>query len=312
MTSTELLNRLDELRHGRTPFVLATVVRAQRPTSARPGDSALVLPDGTVEGFVGGVCAESTVQLHGLRLLETGESVLLRITPGGAAAAESAPEDEGLVTVANPCRSGGTLDIFFEAHLPPLLVHVQGHAPIARALLDLGRALGYDARPAGPGTPLPDDLDAVLIASHGRDEEAPLAAAVRAGVPYVGLVASPRRGAAVLAGLELTREERARVHTPAGLDIGARTPAEIAVSVYAEVIAVRRCAAARPARPTGPDTAAPGRPAAEAVDPVCGMTVAVTSGTAALTGAAGGPVYFCGPGCRHAYTDDPDRYAHAS
>ncbi|MFE2546784.1 XdhC family protein [Actinacidiphila glaucinigra] len=319
MTSTELLNRLDELRHGRTPFVLATVVRAQRPTSARPGDSALVLPDGTIEGFVGGVCAESTVQLQGLRLLETGESVLLRITPGGGAAtatagsaAGSAAEDEGLVTVANPCQSGGTLDIFLEAHLPPLLVHVHGRAPIARALLDLGRALGYDARPAGPGTPLPDDLDAVLVASHGRDEEAPLAAAVRAGVPYVGLVASPRRGAAVLAGLGLTPQERARVHTPAGLDIGARTPPEIAVSVYAEVIAVRRCRAARPARPTGPDTAVPGRPVAEAVDPVCGMTVAVTPGAFALTGPAGGPVYFCGPGCRHAYTDDPDRYAHAS
>ncbi|WP_431965854.1 XdhC family protein [Actinacidiphila sp. bgisy160] len=310
MTSTELLHRADELRHGRTPFVLATVVRAQRPTSARPGDSALVLPDGTVEGFVGGVCAESTVQLQGLRLLETGESVLLRITPGGA---ETGAQDEGLVTVGNPCQSGGTLDIFLEAHLPPLLVHVQGHAPIARALLDVGRALGYDARPAEPGTPLPDDLDAVVIASHGRDEEATLAGAVRAGVPYVGLVASPRRGAAVLAGLGLTPRERARVHTPAGLDIGARTPAEIAVSVYAEVIAVRPRPAAPPAaRPAAPDTAAPGPPVAEAVDPVCGMAVAVTPGTVALTGQGGGSVYFCGPGCRHAYTDDPARYAHAS
>ncbi|WUD71793.1 XdhC family protein [Streptomyces sp. NBC_00510] len=319
MKSTELLDRADQLRQGRTPFVLATVVRAQRPTSAKPGDSALVLPDGTVEGFVGGVCAESTVQLQGLRLLETGESVLLRITPGGAEGAAGrgadggGAEGEGLVTVANPCQSGGTLDIFLEAHLPPLLVHVLGHAPIARALLDVGRALGYDARPAEPGTPLPDDLDAVVIASHGRDEEASLAAAVRAGVPYVGLVASPRRGTAVLAGLGLTPQERARVHTPAGLDIGARTPAEIAVSVYAEVIAVRPRPAARPGgRPGTGQPAASQRPVAQAVDPVCGMSVAVTPGTVALTGQGGGAVYFCGPGCRHAYTDDPTRYAHAS
>ena len=81
MTNTELLTRADVLRHGRTPFVLATVVRAERPTSAKAGDRALVLPDGTLEGFVGGTCAETTVRLQGLRLLETGESPLLRITP---------------------------------------------------------------------------------------------------------------------------------------------------------------------------------------------------------------------------------------
>jgi xanthine dehydrogenase accessory factor len=305
MANTRLLTRADELRHGRTPFVLATVVRAERPTSAKPGDSALVLPDGTVEGFVGGTCAESTVQLQGLRLLETGESVLLRITPEGRG---GRGEREGLVTVANPCLSGGTLDIFLEANLPPVLVHVHGHAPIARALIDVGRALGHEVRAADPGTPLPPDLDVVVIASHGRDEEAVLTAAVRAGVPYVGLVASPRRGAAVLAALGLDEEERARVHTPAGLDIGARTPAEIAVSVYAEIIALRP----RPAACRGRPDAAVGRPVAEAVDPVCGMAVAVTAGSVSLAEESGGTVYFCGPGCRHAYTDDPARYAHAS
>lgn len=119
MTNTELLNRADVLRHGRTPFVLATVVHVERPTSARPGDSALVLPDGTVEGFVGGTCAETTVQLQGLRVLETGESLLLRITPAADTGGEGARDPvEGLVTVANPCLSGGTLDIFLEANLP--------------------------------------------------------------------------------------------------------------------------------------------------------------------------------------------------
>src|SRR5690348_374733 len=109
MTSSDLLERAQRLRSARTPFVLATVVRAQRPTSAKAGDSALVLADGTVDGFVGGACAESTVRLEGLRLLATGESTLLRITPTGAG---PDPDDEGLVTVANPCLSGGTLEIF--------------------------------------------------------------------------------------------------------------------------------------------------------------------------------------------------------
>ncbi|WP_445529882.1 XdhC family protein [Streptomyces cyslabdanicus] len=307
MTNAELLTRADALRHGRTPFVLATVVHVERPTSARPGDSALVLPDGTVEGFVGGSCAETTVQLQGLRVLRTGESVLLRITPGADTGAEGPPgPGEGLVTVANPCLSGGTLDIFLEANLPPALAYVYGHAPIARALLDVGRVLGLDARPASPAGPLPPDLDVVVIATHGRDEETVLIDAVRAGIPYIGLVASPKRGAAVLTALDLTEEQRARIHTPAGLDIGARTPAEIALSVYAQIVALRP-QAARAAPPAAESTAP--RILTEDVDPVCGMTVAITPDTLSLD-RAGTRVYFCGPGCRHAFADDPSRYAH--
>jgi xanthine dehydrogenase accessory factor len=225
-----VLTRADALTSCRTPFVLATVVRAERPTSAKPGDRALVLPDGTMEGFVGGSCAENTVRLQGLRLLRTGESTILRITPSEP----SETVTEGMVTVGNPCLSGGTLEIFLEAMFPPKLVHVHGDGPVARALVDVGRASGHDVRP--PADPLPDDLVALVVASHGRDEESLLEKALRAGVPYVGLVASRRRGAAVLASLDLTPEQRARVHTPAGLDIGARTPAEIALSVYAQMV----------------------------------------------------------------------------
>ncbi len=285
--------RLDDLRFDRTPFVLATVVRAERPTSAKPGDRALVLPDGSMEGFVGGTCAESTVRLQGLRLLATGESTLLRITPS----AESETVAEGLVTVGNPCLSGGSLDIFLEAVLPPMLVHVHGDAPVARALVDIGRACGHDVRSPEPGADVPADLGALVVASHGRDEEAVLEAALRAEVPYVGLVASRRRGQAVLASLDVGDEQRARVHTPAGLDIGARTPAEVAVSVYAEVISTR---APLP-------TPTPVVLAAEAVDPVCGMTVAVSDTALSLVDGER-TVYFCGPGCRQAYTAAPESY----
>jgi xanthine dehydrogenase accessory factor len=292
--STDLLGRADELRTGRTPFVLATVVRAERPTSAKPGDRALVLPDGTLEGFVGGTCAESTVRLQCLRLLETGESTLLRITP--TEEAEPTPTAEGTVTVNNPCLSGGTLDIFLEAMLPPVLVYVYGVGPIARALLDLGTALGYDVRATEPAAALPADLAAVVVAAHGRDEQDVLTAAVRAGVPYVGLVASRRRGAAVLAELDLPAGS---VHTPAGLDIGGRSAAEIALSIYAELIGER------PRRPAAPPPAA-APVTAEALDPVCGMTVAITPSTLS-TEVHGRRVYFCGPGCRRAFLDQTDQ-----
>lgn len=288
-----VLTRVDALRSGRTPFVLATVVRAERPTSAKPGDRALVLPDGSMEGFVGGTCAESTVRLQGLRLLETGESTLLRITP----TAESETVSEGVVTVGNPCLSGGSLDIFLEAMLPPMLVHVHGDAPVARALVEIGRAIGHDVRRPEVDAVLPADLGALLVASHGRDEEPLLAAALRAGVRYVGLVASRRRGRLVLESLDVPDEQRARVHTPAGLDIGARTPAEVALSVYAELVSTR---APLPA----PE---PVVLVAEAVDPVCGMRVAVSESALSLVD-NGVTVYFCGPGCRQAYADDPERY----
>ncbi|HJQ47874.1 MAG TPA: XdhC family protein [Amycolatopsis sp.] len=292
MATRELLAQAEELRARRRPFVLATVVRVQRPTSAKPGDCALVLPDGTIEGFVGGGCAESTVRLQGVRLLGTGRSTLLRITP------EAGQErvEEGVVTVGNPCLSGGTLEIFLEAQLPPALVVVFGDAPVARALVSTGRALGYDVRAGGA---IPDDADAVIVASHGRDEDKQLREAVAAGIGYIGLIASRRRGRAVLATLDI---DRGRVHTPAGLDIGARTPAEIAVSVYAEIIA------ARP-RGTTPEPAAVPEPA-EALDPVCGMTVAITKDTPQFSH-AGRPYYFCGPGCRQAFADEPERYVDA-
>lgn len=245
---TDLLSRASALRAQRKPFVVATVVRAQRPTSAKAGDTALILADGTLDGFVGGTCATSTVLAQGLRLLASGESTLLHITPDpGAKGAE-----EGAVTVANPCLSGGALDVFLEPMLPPPLVHVLGDAPVARALVALGEPLGYEVvATVDPAAPIPPDAVAVVVASHGHDEEPVLAAALRAGVPYVALVASRRRGAAVLSSLDV---DASAVHSPAGLDIGARTAPEVALSILAEIIATRPRAAPPP--PVVPPTAA--------------------------------------------------------
>lgn len=294
-----LAERVETLRSGRTPFVLATVVRVLPPTSATPGDRAVLLADGSMEGFVGGACSETTVRAHALRCLARGSSTLLRITPGAAGESES----DGLVTVGNPCASGGTVDIFLESMVPPTLVAVYGDAPVARALARVGGSMGAEVRTVNVAEPFTDAPAAVLLASHGRgDEAAVLTAALRAEVPYIGLIASPTRGAAVLDALDVSDQQRAAVHTPAGFDIGARTPGEIAVSVLAEIIDDR------PRRPRAPEM--PAGAATEAIDPVCGMTVAITAATLSDT-SSGGRVYFCGPGCLHAYADDPARYGQA-
>ncbi|MFJ2264127.1 XdhC family protein [Streptomyces sp. NPDC087844] len=312
--------RMAELTGRRVPFVRATVVRARRPASARPGDTALVLADGRIEGFVGGVCAEATVRVQALRILRDGESLLLRISPDETADGTGEPVvEEGAVSVRNPCLSGGALEIFLEPLRPAPRVLVFGESPVARALLDFAPALGYGITPVSgadePDTPGVESLAgtrAVVIASHGRDEERALLSAVRAGVPYVGLVASPRRGAAVLAGLahELDEEQRARVRTPAGLWIGARTPGEIALSILAEVVQAVRSPVAEVVEAEAARSGAP--VTVTATDPVCGMEVAGSAATTPYSDAGGaGRRWFCCPSCREAYEKDPVRYARA-
>ncbi|WP_198663603.1 XdhC family protein [Jiangella endophytica] len=290
--TTAIEDRAGQLLAGRIPFVHATVVRAQVPASARAGDDAIILADGTIEGFVGGQCTESSVRAAALGAIRDGESVLLRVLPQDEG---EFPETPGARVVVNPCLSGGAMEIFLQPRLPRPLLHVIGHSPIAAALFELGAPLGFDVQRAAPGAAPGPVPTALLIASHGGDEPAAIRAALDAGVGWIGLVASPRRGAGVLAELTLTEGERDRVSTPAGLDIGARTAAEIALSILAELVReVRAGRLAVPAR--APASDAP----REAVDPVCGMTVVVGPDTPHLV-VDGADVWFCGPGCRDTY-----------
>jgi xanthine dehydrogenase accessory factor len=310
MIQGDLAIHVQSLLSERTPFVLATVVRARRPTSVRPGNAAVVLPDGTMEGFVGGVCAESSVRLHALRAMETGDPLLLRLVPQDGDA-EGADAIEGAVVERNPCLSGGALEIFLEPHLPAARVVVVGGSPIAEAIVAVAKAAGYDIlrAPAGAGVEV-TAAAAVIVASHGNGEEAVISEALRAGVGYVALVASPKRGAAVRAELDVPAQLTAQLHTPAGLNIGARTPAEIAISILAEMV---ECHHADPV-PGRPEALAPA-PAVVAVatDPVCGMQVAITDAAPHLE-VAGDLVYFCCDGCRTRYAAEhaEDLAAHQS
>ena len=298
MIAARLSRRVDELRATRTPFVVATVVRAQRPTSVHTGDAALVLGDGTIEGFVGGTCAEQSVRLHALRALETGEALLLRILPGDG----EAPAAEGAVTVQNPCLSGGSLEIFLEPMLASPRVLVVGETPIASAVARMGAELDLDmVVVAGADVePATDDL-ALVVAAHGRDELSALRRGLEAGLPYVGLVASRVRGSAVVAELHakgLAAERLATLETPAGLDLGARTPEEIALSILARIVAVRRGEQTLSVRVVAP---APAVEPATAIDPVCGMAVAAVAQTPHVDH-EGRRVYFCCDGCRSTWT----------
>jgi xanthine dehydrogenase accessory factor len=231
MIAGSLDRTAERLRAGGEPYVHATVVRAQAPTSVHPGDAALVHPAGTVDGFVGGHCALESVRAHAAQVLATGEPLLLRIVPEPEAEAR-----EGVVVAHNPCLSGGAFEVFLEPWLPPPRLRVVGGAPMARALAELAGAAGYEV--LSGGEPQAGDA-AVVVASHGEGEEAALAQALHAEVPYVALVASRRRGEAVVASLDAPADQRERGPGPAGLVIGARTPVEVAVSILAQLIASR-------------------------------------------------------------------------
>jgi xanthine dehydrogenase accessory factor len=285
MIKGDLADRMEELIAARVPFVTATVVRAMSPTSVRPGDSALVLADGQIDGFVGGVCAQASVRLHAARALETGEAVILRLEPG---AGEETVED-GIVVDHNPCLSGGTMEIFLEPQLPALRIVIAGDTPIARALAQIALAAGYDV--GRDAEPTASDA-AVVVASHGNAEEAMLARALEVGVGYVALVASDKRGAAVRDSLDVPDALREQLHTPAGLAIGAETPEEIAIAILAEFVS-KRVAQPPPALVA---------PVQTAIDPVCGMTVTISDAT--LHADIGGErFWFCSEGCRTAYIE---------
>lgn len=285
--------RARELSGERVPFVHATVVRAQPPSSAHAGDDAIVLADGSIEGFVGGQCTQSSVRTAALGALADNRAVLLRVLPEGTA---EFPDTPGAQVVVNPCLSGGSVEIFLEPILPPPRIEVVGTSPVAEAFVQLAEVLGYGTARTGGGR-LAAGATALVVASHGTDEEAAIRAALDAGVPYIALVASRKRGSSVLDTLGLSADERARISTPAGLDIGARTAGEVAVSILAEVVSVVRSPAggARAARAAVLESAPQ-----TAIDPICGMTVTVVPDTPTAV-IDGEQYWFCNPHCREQF-----------
>lgn len=306
---TDVFAAAARLYRDGVPFVLATVVRAERPTSARPGAKAIVTGDGQFRGFVGGTCVKPAVRRESLKALADGAPRLLRISPDSPP--EGVEAEEGVLEEHMACVSGGALDIHLEPYLPSRRLLLAGSSPIVESLAALGEALGMEVRTAETE----EDLDTaaegafVVVAGHGEGEWETLKAALTAGrARYAGLVASPRRAAAVrerLAAMGLSASEIARLHSPAGLDIGAETPGEIALSILAQIVEERQ-ASERPE--ATPEEAAPVPMVGIAletssdelaVDPICGMTVSRESPHRVESG--GETWWFCCAGCAETF-----------
>jgi xanthine dehydrogenase accessory factor len=293
----EVLAEAGRLAGQGKPYALATVVRVVRPASTRRGDRALVTPDGALAGWVGGACSEPIVVREALRALADGQPRLVQIGPAGSGA--GAPDD--VVVAESRCASEGVVEVLIEPELPGPLLAVLGEGVAGRTLVQLARIVGWRVTDQLD----PDSAaDAVVVATMGHGDEDALAAALKAGVGYVALVASARRAARVLDALRergLAEEDLARVRSPAGRDLGPSTQEEIAVAVLAELVDWRHGRVPdppgdHPGGPPGPGGLAAAAAPAEAVDPVCGMTVAVAGAPAAVRD--GVTWYFCSVGCR--------------
>lgn len=314
--SEDLLALAAALRARGEAFALATVVRCERPTSARPGAKALVRPDGSVTGWVGGACAEPVVVREALAALGDGQPRLVGLTGTGG---RSPGRTEGLLEYGMTCHSGGTLEIYVEPYLPRPLLLLVGRGPVVETLAALAPAAGQAVAVVAPeavaewlaGRAL-DRRASAVVATHGDADEEALAGLLATDAGYVSLVASRRRAAVVAERLGrrgLAPERLGRLRAPAGLDIGAVTPEEIAVSILAEIIQHHRAGKAEPGDPApGPAPAAAAGAAGAAArggrDPVCGMTVEPATARY-RSEVAGRVVAFCCRACQETFDRDP-------
>jgi xanthine dehydrogenase accessory factor len=284
---SDLLERAAELRRMGQPFVLATVVRSVKPASAKSGDRALIQPDRPTLGWVGGGCVHGTVEREAMRALANGTPRLVRLSP------EQQMED-GIVSYPMTCHSGGTLDIYVEPVLPEPELVILGESPVAQALKTLAEPLGFRIRESLDAIGNWADAWVVAAGMSSGDEYSQVRAALELNVAYVAMVASRRRAEAFLEDLRVegvTPEVLGRLKAPAGLDIGAATGPEIALSILAEIVQRRR---------SRPSSETPLPHLVVAIDPVCGMEVDPT--TARWTAERDGETfYFCAPGCRKAF-----------
>ena len=320
----EFFAKAHELMQKGEPFVTATVVRAERPTSSKPGDKAIVTIHGVMHGWIGGSCAQPTVIQESLRALADDESRLIRLSTDP----EGQTVRQGLQEMEMTCFSGGTLEIYIEPQRPRPRLMIIGNLPVAQALAHLGKAMNYhviavDPDHKGAGMAHADqlitELDQIahhitpftylVIATHGNYDETALSYALKTKAPYIGLIASKRRATAVRDYLDLQgfdENDLLAFKAPAGLNIQARRGDEIALSIMAEIVQKRRNAelldiellrGANLQPQAKPSPQAKKEEQAEtAVDPICQMTVTIATAKHVYE-YEGENYYFCCGGC---------------
>ena len=295
----ELLQLAADLAKRGEPFVLAMVVRREPYSSAQQGDMAVITADGGYHGWLGGNCAKPTVKREARHALADGKPRLVSLSPDPQRHALP-----GVTALPMTCHSGGSVDIYLEPMLPAPRLLLYGDSPCARALAQLGGVMGYAvevAPTASAAPPASARRTFAVVATMGESDEDSVARALAAQPAYLGVVASRKRFAEMretLSARGMPKAELDAIKNPAGLDIGARTPEELALSIFAELVQLQRAEA----RPTAPVS-----DVELEVDPVCGMSVEV-AGARHRAEHQGRTFYFCNARCREKFLAAPAQY----
>jgi xanthine dehydrogenase accessory factor len=320
MNGLGVLERIGELARSGQPFALATVVWRQGPSSSKQGSRAIITADGELHGWIGGACAEPVVIREAKQAIADGNARLLLLgTPDQFGTAVP----EGMTVVPISCQSEGALEVYIEPVLPVPHLVIVGSSPMARTLAELARALDWCTDLVSPQeftAEHADERSLVIVATQGHGDEDMIERAVAIRPAYLGLVASRRRAESVLGYLAergVPKDQLDRVHAPAGLDLGKTSHEEVAVAILAELVKLRASGAFDPvpaprAEPAGGRKGEPRRELklAEAIDPICGMTV-MANGAALQLEHNGITYYFCCAGCRRTFEENPDAYVKA-
>ena len=289
--NSDLLEEFGRLRSEEVPFVLATVVAYKSPQSAKPGSKAIIKADGEMIGWIGGGCVQPIVLREAKEALRSGKPKLLTISPD-----EPRGDWKGVESYRMTCEGGGSLEIYLEPFLPKPQLLIVGRSPVAQTLADLGQMLDFKVI-----LPDPSDLSLVrsqidentfvVVATMGNGDEEGLLAVIGTRPRYLGLVASEKKSQALFEYARETGasdEDIAVFKCPAGIELGGETLAEIALSVAAELVQVRRSSAVETVSMK------------VATDPICGMTVDVEN--AKYTSVVNNEtIYFCCLRCKETF-----------
>jgi len=287
----DIEDQCNDLRAREEPFVLATVVAYKSPQSAKPGSKAIIKADGSMIGWIGGGCVQPIVLREAKQVLQTGSPKLLTISPDD-------PRDDwkGVQSFRMTCEGGGSLEIYMEPVLPKPQLVIVGNSPVAQTVAQLGSLLDFKVLVADTDfSSIRDQINEssyVVIATMGNHDEEGLRAVIGTRPKYLGLVASRKKSEALFDYVRTTGatdEDIAVIRCPAGIEIGSETLPEIALSVAAEIVRVRRASVEAPAIVEN-----------LATDPICGMTVDID--TAQYTSVVDGQtIYFCCLRCKETF-----------
>lgn len=320
----QFLEDARRLYQKRAPFAIAVVVNRQAPSSGKPGDKAVIEQDGRVIGWIGGGCTRGIVIKEAADAIRDGKARLVRISPEnpGPPSGHSNVKDYHMA-----CHSGGAVEVYIEPVLPRPHLLIMGKSHVGMALSRLGRAMDYTVSVVSKGadadmfpeasaivsqTEIPEGLvlptTCIVVCTQGENDEDALEQALLSGAPYVAFVASRRKANGVFLTLKqrgLNFDQLKNVRTPAGLDINAKLPEEVAVSILAEIIAFMRSEEAPGGQP------AKGGEAADSdvfINPVCNIPVSKSTAKHVIE-YKGENYYFCCDGCKATFEKDPEKYA---